>query len=60
MLGSNRRQIDGRAMMEQKLEYCHMNSVKRGYVDEPAHWRCSSARDYLGRPGLLGVATDWD
>jgi len=46
--------------MEQKLEYCHMNSVKRDYVDEPAHWRCSSGGDYLGRPGLLGVVTDWD
>lgn len=29
--------------------------VKRGYVDRPEHWRYSSARVYLGQPGLIGV-----
>ena len=46
-------------MMVQKLEYVHANPVRRGYVDEPAHWRYSSARNYEGRHGLLDVATDW-
>ena len=31
-------------MMRQKLEYIHWNPVKRGYVDDPVHWRHSSAR----------------
>jgi REP-associated tyrosine transposase len=57
--GSHPQQIDGRAMMEQKLEYAHMNPVRRRYVDEPAHWRYSSARIYLGQPRLIKVLTDW-
>ncbi|WOD39955.1 hypothetical protein RRF56_04030 [Nodosilinea sp. E11] len=43
------------AMMRQKLEYIHNNPVKRGYVDSPKHWRYSSARNYLGEPGLIAV-----
>jgi len=46
-------------MMLQKLEYLHNNPVKRGYVDEPVHWRYSSARNYAGKPGLVEVITDW-
>ena len=46
-------------MMVQKLDYMHNNPVERGYVDEPAHWRYSSARNYLGLPGLIQVITDW-
>ena len=46
-------------MMLQKLEYLHNNPVKRGYVDEPVHWRYSSAQNYAGKPGLVEVITDW-
>jgi len=46
-------------MMRQKLEYMHNNPIRRGYVDEPVHWRYSSARNYNGLPGLLEVITDW-
>jgi putative transposase len=46
-------------MMWQKLEYIHNNPVKRGYVDDPLHWRYSSARNYAGQPGLIDVCTDW-
>lgn len=42
-------------MMLQKLEYMHNNPVKRGYVDEPTHWRYSSARNYAGMEGLMEV-----
>jgi hypothetical protein len=28
---------------------------QRGYVDEPEHWRYSSARNYAGRKGLVDV-----
>lgn len=57
--GNKPKQIDGDAMMLQKLEYAHDNPVKRGYVDEPMHWRYSSARNYAGRAGLIEVVTDW-
>ncbi len=39
--------ISSDVMLEQKVEYIHMNPVKRGFVDEPEHWRFSSARYYL-------------
>jgi hypothetical protein len=42
-------------MVRQKLEYIHHNPVKRGYVDSPEHWRYSSARNYLGEPGLIAI-----
>jgi REP element-mobilizing transposase RayT len=57
--GSKPKQIDGDEMMLQKLEYIHNNPVKRGYVDDPVHWRYSSARNYAGMPGLVEVITDW-
>jgi len=33
--------------------------VKRGYVDESAHWWYSSARDYAGGVGLIPVFKEW-
>ena len=56
--GSHPQQIQNDEMMRQKLEYIHNNPVKRGYVDEPEHWRYSSARDYAGQAGLVDVVTD--
>jgi putative transposase len=57
--GSHPQQIQGPEMMRQKLEYMHNNPVLRGYVDDPTHWRYSSARNYSGSPGLFPVLTDW-
>ena len=57
--GSHPQLIQGEAMMRQKLEYIHNNPVKRGYVDEPVHWRYSSARNYAGLPGLVSICTQW-
>ena len=57
--GAHPQAIEGEAMLRQKLEYIHQNPVKRGYVDEPEHWRWSSARNYAGREGLIEVVTDW-
>ena len=53
--GSHPQQIQGRAMLQQKLDYVHMNPVRRGYVDDPTHWRYSSARSYAGQEGLVTV-----
>jgi REP element-mobilizing transposase RayT len=57
--GSKPKQIGNDEMMRQKLEYIHNNPVKRGYVDDPMHWRYSSARNYAGMPGLVKVITNW-
>ena len=57
--GSHPQLIENDEVMLQKLDYIHYNPVKRGYVDDPTHWRYSSARNYAGQPGLLPVLTDW-
>jgi REP element-mobilizing transposase RayT len=57
--GSHPEQISNADIMRQKIEYIHYNPVKRGYVDDPTHWRYSSARNYAGLPGLIEVCTDW-
>ncbi|MGQ0636054.1 MAG: REP-associated tyrosine transposase [Planctomycetaceae bacterium] len=57
--GSHPQQIRTDAVMWQKLEYIHYNPVRRGYVDDPLHWRYSSARNYARQPGLIDVVTDW-
>ncbi|HVL11887.1 MAG TPA: hypothetical protein VM529_04950 [Gemmata sp.] len=57
--GSHPEQITSDEMMLQKLEYIHQNPVKRGYVEDPTHWRYSSARYYFGLPALLPVIIEW-
>ncbi len=57
--GNHPQQIQGDEMMRQKLDYVHANPVRRGYVDDPVHWRYSSARNYAGAKGLIEVITDW-
>ncbi|MGE4560644.1 MAG: transposase [Desulfobulbus sp.] len=57
--GSHPQEIQDEAMMRQKVEYIHNNPVKRGYVDDPVHWRYSSARNYAGLPGLVEVCQTW-
>jgi putative transposase len=52
-------QIQRDTMMWQKIQYMHNNPVERGYVDDPLHWRYSSARNYAGQPGLIDVITNW-
>jgi len=47
--------IPDEKMLRQKLEDIHNNPVRRGYVDDPAHWRYSSYRNYMGQEGLLSV-----
>jgi len=57
--GSHPQLIQSEDMMRQKVAYIHDNPVRRGYVDDPAHWRYSSARDYAGQTGLLEVTLVW-
>jgi putative transposase len=57
--GSHPQLIESEIMMRQKLDYIHQNPVKRGYVDQPEHWRYSSARNYAGQEGLIEVMRVW-
>lgn len=57
--GSHPQLIQTEEMLRQKLDYIHHNPVKRGYVEDAVHWRYSSARNYLGKEGLIPVFTDW-
>ncbi|TAN53868.1 MAG: transposase [Methylococcaceae bacterium] len=57
--GAHPQAIENEQVLRQKLEYIHQNPVKRGYVDDPAHWRYSSARNYAGQPGLVPVFKEW-
>ena len=51
--------IQGEKMFIDRINYIHQNPVKRGYVDEPKHWRYSSARDYEGMDGLIEIERLW-
>ena len=53
--GSHAEMVFSEGVMRQKLDYIHFNPVKRGYVDLPEQWRYSSARNYLGQPGLIRI-----
>ncbi len=53
--GIQPKQILSEKMMRERINYTHNNPVKRGYVDDGAHWRYSSARDYDGVDGLLEI-----
>jgi len=41
--------------MDQKLDYIHNNPVTMGLVNEPEHYRWSSAVDYSGGKGLVPI-----
>jgi REP element-mobilizing transposase RayT len=57
--GSHPQLIQGEQMLRQKMEYIHNNPVRRGYVDDPVHWRYSSARNYAEKEGMLPVCMKW-
>ena len=53
--GFHPQMIQHSEMLHQKIDYIHNNPVRRGYVDEPCHWRYSSARNYAGQVGVLEI-----
>ena len=57
--GSHPQIIESVDVMWQKIEYIHNNPLRRGYVDDPLHWRYSSARNYANGQGLIDVCVDW-
>ena len=57
--GSHPQLMQNEEVLRQKLDYMHLNPVKRGYVDKAEHWRYSSARNYIDEPGLIEVYRRW-
>jgi REP element-mobilizing transposase RayT len=53
--GSHPQQLSTYKMVSQKIDYIHFNPLKRGYVENPEHWRYSSAKNYRGLDGLIPV-----
>lgn len=43
------------AVIDQKISYIHGNPVVAGFVQEPEHWKYSSAIDYAGGKGMLEI-----
>jgi hypothetical protein len=49
-------ELNTHKLVEQKLEYIHLNPVAAGFVDVPEAWIYSSARDYSGMgKGLIDL-----
>ena len=48
-------ELTSNEIKDQKLYYIHRNPVEAGFVDEPEHWRYSSARNYAGEKGMIDV-----
>lgn len=42
-------------MVNQRLDYLHMNPVKAGFVEHPQDWLFSSAKNYAKSGGLLNL-----
>ncbi len=53
--GAHPELILSETMMREKLDYIHANPVKRGYINQPEHWRYSSAGHYMGLAGLIDI-----
>ncbi len=51
--GVHPKQVSNLEMMQQKIEYVHLNPVKAGFVELPEHWKYSSARSYLGEDNTV-------
>ena len=53
--GNRPKLLETNQFIQQKLEYIHNNPTEAEIVDEPEHYRYSSARDYSGMKGLIDV-----
>jgi REP element-mobilizing transposase RayT len=42
-------------MIDEKMEYIHLNPVRTGLVDKPEDWLYSSARNYITGNGILEI-----
>lgn len=48
-------ELNNNQKIDQRLNYLHMNPVKAGFVEEPSNWKFSSAKNYVGKEGMLDI-----
>jgi len=53
--GNEAKELTSNSFIDQKLDYIHQNPVRTEWVDEPEHYRYSSAKNYAGETGLIHV-----
>nr|WP_246000370.1 transposase [Pontibacter diazotrophicus] len=53
--GNEAKELHSNAFLEQKLDYIHQNPVRAEWVNEPEHYRYSSASCYAGESKLLEI-----
>ncbi len=53
--GNHPIECDSASIIDQKIDYLHNNPVKAGFVEEPYHWKYSSAGDYSGSEGYVKI-----
>jgi putative transposase len=51
-------EIFSRRKLEEKLQYMHLNPVRKGYVRKASDWKWSSARWYE-RQQTVGIPIEW-
>lgn len=46
-------ELSNNTILDQRLDYLHMNPVKAGFVDKPEDWLFSSTKNYAGLGSML-------
>tara|TARA_R110000823_G_scaffold315696_1_gene450413 strand:+ start:48149 stop:48349 length:201 start_codon:yes stop_codon:yes gene_type:complete len=49
-------ELSNKEIMIQRLNYVHNNPVEAGFVDQPADWVFSNARDYEDQKGIIEIS----
>ena len=53
--GNDPKEIYSAEFLQQKIAYIHDNPVRAGWVNEPQHYKSSSASDYANGSGLIDI-----
>jgi len=53
--GNEPKEVYSEEFLQQNIAYIHNNPVRAGWVNEPQHYKYSSAIDYAGEKGLIDV-----
>jgi len=53
--GNDPKEIYSAEFLQQKIAYIHDNPVRAGWVNEPQHYKYSSAIDYANGKGLIDI-----
>ncbi|NOZ75666.1 MAG: hypothetical protein GXO90_09920, partial [FCB group bacterium] len=53
--GYSPKQIQTMEMFQQKMDYIHLNPVRKGYVNRPEDWLYSSARNFAGLAAKISI-----